>query len=1033
MSLLMDRLLLSFLFLSSLCVSAQQIVPFQDYASCLTGFRADGRQVHPAVFELAGKQSRWEKYNSNGDYWLVQQNGLQGILSLTGEQLLPCIYDDVLPGPKKTFIVRLKGKSGIVSETNEVILPCTYDGLRADRNGSYIYGENGLYGLMDSTFRIVTPPVYTNLYRCEMPSYSEGSRPASNRYYVASHDGLLGVVDRDKGAIFPPEYSYIDAIWADQHCLESNACFQVYNGELTGIVNSEGLLVVPLQAYFSVQTGSSLFAPCGEATMTAVVRERVHSPDVAYNLLTGDHSAPHATIFAWQNYLVYTDDDGWGLLNAAMQPFFHSTDYVPGISFSGGPMREHHFGHLFSMHPERSTLQTTDSVVYLVKTVKEPESYYDRPLCKTGLVDVYSGKTLPCKYDQIRVLRSGGKRYYWAVTMRQNEDEDAVPESIDIYGSDMKKRYAIPVAGIEWPNYIEQPGWYVIQRSNGKYGLVGADGNVRVPFVHTSFYYLNAGWWQRNKRDLLVFGSKGGKGVFDTLGNVLIPMDYDTISLQLQPIISAVKDGLTDLYKSDFSLLADRCSHASNGALMDRDNHYLLTQDPATQLAMHTPTIYIVKDSFLFFLENDRFVKADSTRFNFFGDRALVSSFYTIRKDGFVTSIDPNGRPIEQKVRDVIPAQRRYNVAQNYWIRETYGNNRLAPWYLYDSLQQHKVLPDAFDYPLLGWDNQHIFRRSGKYGLLGYTDSIVVPAVYDHIFSSANCYLLLRDGKWGIYTRDTLIAPQFDSVSTEAYKTGRFVFAGGNAGFLGNDLRWIIPLMPVAEMIGKYDLVQVTGHVPDAAYTYERRGIVYNPANKALYRKINNEHLFEQARLRSTAHQFLEVNEMPPWPPKTQVPLPPMAFVLNDRREEVEFIPGYFSAAYYSELVRFSAVSWGSYAPTRKELRDPGNSWYTTFSYNNYRIVNNELVPIGLYDVIRPEAEAQLDALLTEELTRVQSFGLTCQNIPEYLIGLKKRFTLTPEGIRFYGDPERRESFIVNAYFYKMKGMLKDPSMQSRY
>ena len=96
----------------------------------------------------------------------VKKDGKYGIINLTGKELRPCEYDNIvaLEGIKNTLKVTKDGKMGIIDSEGKEILPTNYIEItnlgKDNKEGFIIKPENGKYGIVDYSNQTILEPKY---------------------------------------------------------------------------------------------------------------------------------------------------------------------------------------------------------------------------------------------------------------------------------------------------------------------------------------------------------------------------------------------------------------------------------------------------------------------------------------------------------------------------------------------------------------------------------------------------------------------------------------------------------------------------------------------------------------------------------------------------------------------------------------------------------------------------------------------------------------------------------------------------------
>jgi len=109
---------------------------------------------------LSGKYqeaNNWKDENGNLQFVCVKKKDKFGILSPSGEEILPCEYDEIFNYiGENCFIVRKDNLYGLVDTTYNVLIPCIYDEIDSEENCKLCMVKKGdLYGLIDKKGNIV--------------------------------------------------------------------------------------------------------------------------------------------------------------------------------------------------------------------------------------------------------------------------------------------------------------------------------------------------------------------------------------------------------------------------------------------------------------------------------------------------------------------------------------------------------------------------------------------------------------------------------------------------------------------------------------------------------------------------------------------------------------------------------------------------------------------------------------------------------------------------------------------------------------
>jgi hypothetical protein len=108
----------------------------------------------------------------------VSRNGKQGFLDLEGNEVIPCIYDEIGVFRMGRTLARIENRYGIIDTDGNIILPIEYDNLSTKGN-KYVYYDSlalverdGKLGYVDLDGQIVIPLRFQQAYH-----FSQGLAP----------------------------------------------------------------------------------------------------------------------------------------------------------------------------------------------------------------------------------------------------------------------------------------------------------------------------------------------------------------------------------------------------------------------------------------------------------------------------------------------------------------------------------------------------------------------------------------------------------------------------------------------------------------------------------------------------------------------------------------------------------------------------------------------------------------------------------------------------------------------------------------
>ena len=116
-----------------------------------------------SMIELSNRYSLVENFNNS--YARVYKNKKYGYINSKGEEIAPCIYDNIgSTGFVEDMLLVQKDKLwGFVNTKGEEIIPCVYSEAYAFNEGVAIVSQNDMYGLIDKKGNEVIPCIYDSI------------------------------------------------------------------------------------------------------------------------------------------------------------------------------------------------------------------------------------------------------------------------------------------------------------------------------------------------------------------------------------------------------------------------------------------------------------------------------------------------------------------------------------------------------------------------------------------------------------------------------------------------------------------------------------------------------------------------------------------------------------------------------------------------------------------------------------------------------------------------------------------------------
>lgn len=217
---------------------------------------ASGKVIFPI-----GKYKQY--FYSRNYITLTDMNDKKGVATLSGDVIVPCLYEEIYIDEDGYIRVKSIGKFGLRNQEGREIIPCKYDEIRMsmfEKGGYYIVEQNGKKGLyhinknkelLPCIFDYISYDEKIGGFKVEQNDkyglYSiDGKEVIPCKYDYMSYQertGFIEVNQDDKYGLFSVEGKEIisckyDGI-SDYHYKESG-CFEVERGEKEGVYDSQG-------------------------------------------------------------------------------------------------------------------------------------------------------------------------------------------------------------------------------------------------------------------------------------------------------------------------------------------------------------------------------------------------------------------------------------------------------------------------------------------------------------------------------------------------------------------------------------------------------------------------------------------------------------------------------------------------------------------------------------------------------------------------------------------------------------------------
>lgn len=1034
-------LAITFGVISTASSQSEELVSFVKYGDCYVGLKTrQGKIIWPAEFESIVKLYDFE-YNiyPRRHYWIAEKNGSYGVIDPEGKLLLPFSFSRISVY-ENGLITADENAVYFYSKFGELTLKLDgYSWIKPTETG-YLIQKNEKYGFLGLRLNEVLAPIYDLVQFMEVVEWQEGRKQVtSNRFLDVEQNEKKGIFDLERNKwLIPFTEESIYAQWAID-CSQSDAIFRLYNFETkqSRVVNSSGteMLSNPNdnRHYFQLTPTDS----CGTQSIQLAYIESNNKMKVL-NLKTGKYSNEHNEIFPCDGISIYFDDKKWGVMDPAFNEFkelrypkYSLEDFYNSPNNPLIPKARARFSALFlGEYRERidSVLITLENAIYTKGDQWIPEKY--------GLINFHSGKRIEAQYDQIVRAKTGNQTIFWGF----KSDDPNVSYSnrkIDIYNSDMKRITELDDIGRVYFDFENYRDLTVTIEKNDLHGVVDLFGKTIIPIEFNECWPRQI-FHSENPNDytpIFICTKKGGPDdtfyqkltYLTTKGTEYIP-SYKHLYTDSYLIFATKNNDNYDIYSSKGELLLEDVKRIIYEREVDSNANCIGTDNSSNK-----KHIYLVKGDRLYHYFDRKLELYDSKSFDFTENYCFFMKEIIIDKNAKVIAskaygVSAHSQSCSPKI-DEYPVPKKEPIIQTRptpiaQIEKAPAHQwKLGPtksqteWFLYNPDGTLKY-DTAFDFPAFAGG---VFKQNGKLGRFDLDFNIDLKPDYDYIHYTG--LLVKKDHLWFLRKGKTdEWSEGFDAISTKKWNNLRFVFQYGHIGLLDDSLNFKVPLTDSVTFVEKYDLVQILNirGYHDETKRHKVQEIIFNATPTLLYRKINNAHLIEEAFLNSTANEVLELYPVNKSQPDLSDEFSYFSMKANENQIYKERIPTFFNQYYFSETTYTRTQKYnGTYLEGRH---------YADKATFNYKIVNYELVPIELKDIIKSDSKSteKLNEMILRELTKIQAYGNNCMDIDSKIEALKDNFTIYESMIVFHSGV--RGGFEISLYFKELNDLILHPN-----
>ena len=187
----------------------------------------EGNEILPCIY------SRIDDWSEN----LLQlaSNGKIGVFDIDKKELiLPCQYDNIGIGDSEIFIY-IDGKHGVVNNVGQEIIPCVYDNIIFMGSGTYAIEKDAQWTIVNENMESIDTNIYEDIYSAYEPDAYSGRDD-----WILMQNEKYGVFG--KLARIPCQYDEIIGDWTG-----NSNYFIVVQNEKYGVINEDNKEILPCQ------------------------------------------------------------------------------------------------------------------------------------------------------------------------------------------------------------------------------------------------------------------------------------------------------------------------------------------------------------------------------------------------------------------------------------------------------------------------------------------------------------------------------------------------------------------------------------------------------------------------------------------------------------------------------------------------------------------------------------------------------------------------------------------------------------------
>lgn len=175
--------------------------------------------------------------NWNGFLIVSDINNKRGVVTYSGQQIIPFEYDTLFQRKPPNYIAKKENRYGYITHNNKIIIPFDYKYIYEINDGLVYVNQEGKVGMYDEKGRIKIPFEYDAIYDTWYNNFdSEKTR------FIVVQNGKVGTIDEENKIVIPIIYEALSG-WVEYG---PEAHFARKDGKY-GLISYEGDIIIPIE------------------------------------------------------------------------------------------------------------------------------------------------------------------------------------------------------------------------------------------------------------------------------------------------------------------------------------------------------------------------------------------------------------------------------------------------------------------------------------------------------------------------------------------------------------------------------------------------------------------------------------------------------------------------------------------------------------------------------------------------------------------------------------------------------------------